>query len=342
MSVSIPSLFTLDELALELEWLKARDTLLGENCIEQDVKRALELAAASNHPQCQWFTSLFAGTSVTTVQEARDVFLSEGKKSPASLCFAALLSDPVDEALLRQSAELGCSVAQAWMVVRTEGEERFRLAKTAASQRERDGFCWLGDCYENGDVCERNLEKARECHVIGSQLGLVVSMIGLAALLDGSDPQRWVWWGRAAVLGLPIWFLHRFVSEVQKFNSGSGNRSVVFLIEKALNGHVSVEKRTVFGVNYYDFSFGQLIGPANLAISFYKSQLSSCRRAVDTWSLCCLRLNIYKDIRVFMGKMIWETRDLALFDVSDKQEDLPAREERPTAASSPIQKKARK
>jgi hypothetical protein len=108
MSVSIQSLFTLDELALELEWLEARDMLLAENHVKQDVTRALALAAVSHHPQCQWLTGIFAGRTVTTVTEARDVFLAaEEKKSPASLCFAALLCHPVNRALLRQSADLG-------------------------------------------------------------------------------------------------------------------------------------------------------------------------------------------------------------------------------------------
>jgi hypothetical protein len=81
MSVSIHSLFTPDELVLEVEFLKARDMLLGENYEKRDVKRALELAAASEHPQCQWLTSLFAGKTVSTVKEARDVFLAHEKKS---------------------------------------------------------------------------------------------------------------------------------------------------------------------------------------------------------------------------------------------------------------------
>jgi hypothetical protein len=102
MSVSIQSLFTPDELTLELEWLKARDTLLGDNYVKLDVKSALELATASRHPECQWLTSVFAGKTATTEQEACDVFLAE-KKAPASLCFAALLSQPLDYALLLTS-----------------------------------------------------------------------------------------------------------------------------------------------------------------------------------------------------------------------------------------------
>jgi hypothetical protein len=91
MSVSIQSLFTPDELARELEWLEARDTLLGETPTKHDVKRALDLAAASEHPQCQWLTGLFAQKTVSTVKEARDVFLGDESKSPASLCFASPL-----------------------------------------------------------------------------------------------------------------------------------------------------------------------------------------------------------------------------------------------------------
>jgi TPR repeat protein len=275
MSVSIQSLFSPDELVLELEWLKARDAVLGDNNVEQDVKRALELAAASEHPQCQWLTDVFARLIVTTVEEARDVFLADEKKSPGSLCFAALLSRPRDNALLCQSADLGYPLAQAKMVIRTNGEEKYRFAKSAASQRERDGFRWLGWCYELGDGCEKDLEKGRECYLIAAQLGQVLSMTHHGRLLDESVPERWFWWGRVAVLGDSFCFLSYFSALVQKFNSGSSIGGVVFQIGRALSGHVSVEMITIFGE---DEDFDKWIGPANTAISFYKSQLaaSSC------------------------------------------------------------------
>jgi hypothetical protein len=149
-------------------------------------------------------------------------------------------------------------------------------------------------------------------------------------VLDESDPQRWVLWGRVAVLGDPGLFLTYFSGVVEKFKFGYGNADVVFQIGKALSGHVSVEKRTIFG---WGNDFDNRIGPANSAVSFYKSQLAVCRLAVDAWSLCCLRLNVNKDFRVFMGKIIWESRDLALFYVSNKDPE--------TAPSSPVQKKAR-
>jgi hypothetical protein len=79
MSVSVESLFSPDELVLELEWLAARDTLLGGNFVKRDVKRALELAAASKHPQCQWLTCLFVEKTASTRKEARAVFRVEEK-----------------------------------------------------------------------------------------------------------------------------------------------------------------------------------------------------------------------------------------------------------------------
>jgi hypothetical protein len=307
------SLFTPDELALELEWLKARDALLGENCVNQDVKRALELASASKHPQCQWLTFFFAEKIVTAVKDAHDVFLAD-IKSPASLCFAALLSDPIDDALLRRSADLGYPLAQAKMAEKMSRsvEEKFRFSKSAASQRERDGIGWLGRCYEYGIGCEKDLEKARECCLLAAQLDYISSMNVLAELLDDSDPQRWFWWERAAVFGQPGFFLSYFYGPVQAFNSGSGNVAIVFQIGRTLNVHFSVEKGTIFSQTY---NFDNLIRPANTAISFYKSQLAACRHAVDAWSVVGIRFGVVKDIRVLIGKLVWETRDLALYKV---------------------------
>jgi TPR repeat protein len=248
---------------------------------------------------------------VTTFWEAHEVFLADKKKSPASLCFAALLSYPRDYALLRPSADLGYPLAQAKMVIRTNGEEKFQFAKSASSQRDRDDFRWLARCYELGDGCEKDLEKARECYLAAAQLGEVLCR-DLGNLFDESDAHRWFWFGRGAVLGNPYSFLEGFPVPVQEFNSGSANGAVVFQIGKALNGQVSVEEKTILGC-YYEFA--SLKGPANSAISFYKSQLAACRRAVDAWSHVGIRCSVVKDIRVLIGKLVWETRDLALYKV---------------------------
>jgi hypothetical protein len=262
-------------------------------------------------------TGLFAEKAVKTKHEAHVVFLAEEKKSPASLCFAALLY-PWNVVLLRQSADLGYPLAQARMASYTRGEERFRMANSAASERDREGIFWLGYCCQIGDGCEKDLDKARECYLVAAQLGLVLSMNALGFLLDESDPQRWFQWCRAAVLGDPNTFLADFSAQVEKFNSGSGNSSVMFQIGRALNGHVNVEERTIFGNKYV---FDNHIVPANSSISIYKAQLAACRRAVNAWSHVGIHCGVVKDIRVFIGKLVWETRDLALYKIGLSESD---------------------
>jgi hypothetical protein len=102
-----------------------------------------------------------------------------------------------------------------------------------------------------------------------------------------------------------------FCDVVEKFVSGSGNGAVMFQIGKALNGHVSLQKRIILGD---DFNFDARIGPASAAISFYVQRVA-CRRAVDTWSHVGIRCGVVKDIRVLIGKLVWEMRDLALYNI---------------------------
>jgi hypothetical protein len=168
-SPTVRSLFNPDELVLEKQWLEIRDIFFGLNYAEQDITRAFELAAVCEHKEAQWLTRIFAGKTVSTWEEARDIFLALGENDARGLCFAALLSkededslSDEDVALLRRSADLGCAFAQAKMAELTIGDECFRFATLAASQRERDGFRWLGWCFRYGSGCEKNEDKARE------------------------------------------------------------------------------------------------------------------------------------------------------------------------------------
>jgi hypothetical protein len=97
---------------------------------------------------------VFAGKTLSTRREARDVFLALGDNDARGLCFAALLSviNQDDDygkeekmvALLRRSAELGCVWLKQRLPKETSDEERFELATLAVLLRERDGFYWVG------------------------------------------------------------------------------------------------------------------------------------------------------------------------------------------------------
>ncbi len=292
------------------KWLDVRDTLLGKNLKKQDIKKALALARECEHPDAVWLTSIFDGNEVSTEEEAKKVLLVHENDARA-LCFAWLLSDYLEQdssSLLRRASDMGyafaCSTLCEYVWVENK-YEAFHLARIAAAQLERDGFSLLGRCFKEGIGYKQDSICAKENFLIAAELGEVYSLRDYGNLLDESDAARWMWLGRAALCGLHISFLRSFSDQVEEFFSGSGNANTVFVIGHALNGNIQMEKREIFGDN---FEFSARVGPAIQAVSFYSSQIKSARLAVDTWTLVATRLHVIKDLRILIGKMIWEAR----------------------------------
>ncbi len=128
--------------------------------------------------------------------------------------------------------------------------------------------------------------------------------------------------------GLPDSFLDSFWQQVEQFFSGSGNATVVFLIGHALKGNIDTERKRIFG-QLRDFDL--FIDLANQAVSFYDFEIKSARLAVDTWTVVSARLHVLKDLRIYIGKMIWEARfeanyafDLDSFALSSSSSSSPA------------------
>jgi hypothetical protein len=294
------------------EWYKIRDTFFGENYVSQNIPLALELASSCQHPGARWLTEACAGMYVNTAEDGKRVFSALGPNDARAVCFAWRLGSIVERRFLtslRRSAELGLGFAQAWMAVETRGEERFKFAQLAAAQGERDGFAILGYCFRFDEGCEKNLDKAKENFLLASELGHISAMIWLGDLLDESDPQRWRWWGRAAALGASWSFLSGFAKQVEFFN-GCGMAAVMYVIGQALQGHVNEETRTIFknGVN-----FDSLIGPAKQAIALYKAQIKATKDAMHAWTLVGVHYGVVKDVRKLIAKLIWDSREEALY-----------------------------
>jgi TPR repeat protein len=167
-----------------LEWCKIRDTFFGHNGVNQNIPLAIEMASSCGHPDARWLTEACAGKDVTTKDDAKRVFSALGQNDARALCFAWLLGDQEDLASLRRSAELGFALAQASMAGRSEGEERFKLTQFAAAQGERDGLFSLATCFNEGEGCEKDLDKAKENFLLASELGHVWAMTWLGNLLD--------------------------------------------------------------------------------------------------------------------------------------------------------------
>jgi hypothetical protein len=146
-------------------------------------------------------------------------------------------------------------------------------------------------------------------------------------LLDKDDPQRFVWLGKAAARNPPgsSSFLSGMRNQIHNFNNGTGHATVVFVIGRALKGHIDKNKRTIFGKVEYDFN--SRIDHANRALHFYEFQLQSYRKAVDMWTIIGLRNRVVKDIRKMIGKMIWDAREEAAY-LEKKQSARDIREEK--------------
>jgi hypothetical protein len=179
-----------------LLWYAVRDTLFGQNFKKQDVKKALELAAACEHEDARWLSDFCRRKGANEGWQLRRDFLKEVNDVRA-LCFGAAWVG--DEELMRQSADMGYAFAQAWMASRTRGEESLEWARRAAKQGERDGFRRLG---------------TQEGYLRAMELGCVESMCAYATMLPATDPQRFVWLGRAAALGASFRFREEFPRQV--------------------------------------------------------------------------------------------------------------------------------
>ncbi len=311
------------------KWLDVRDTLLGDNERKQDIAAALALTRECKHPDAVWLTSIFEGKDVSTKEGAKKVFLLHQNDARA-LCFAWCLTHTMSEdlAMLRRAADMGYAFACSTLCEQVKfknSEEIFRLARFAAAQHERDGLYWLGLYFENGVGCKADWNLGKENYRIAAELGHIEAADAFGSLFDESDPVRWLWWSRAALRRSPASFIYSLSDQVENFfcSSGSGNAKVVFLIGRALKGNIDEEGKEIFGT---DYDFDSLIGPANRAVSFYESQMKSARLAVDTWTMVSTRLHLIKDMRIYIGKTIWEARFEANYymNENDPQSSSPA------------------
>ena len=180
--------------------------------------------------------------------------------------------------------------------------------------------------------------------MLSSEFGHVWGMIDVGELLDESDAQRWRWWGRAATHGASSSFLFNFAKQVELFNSGSGSAAVMLAIGRALQGHMNEQERTIFNNGR---KYDSLIVPAKQAIAFYEAQITATKDAMRAWTLVGIKLKVVKDVRKLIAKLIWDSKEEALYDVlegpeQEEHEEQEEKESQSSARALRAQKRARK
>jgi hypothetical protein len=103
----------------------------------------------------------------------------------------------------------------------------------------------------------------------------------------------------------------------------------MFAIGQALQGQLNEEAKTIFRNS---FNFDSLIIPAKQAIAFYEAQIKATKAALRAWTQVGIKLKVVKDVRKLIAKLIWDSREEALYDVSEggaqeEQEDEEKEEE---------------
>lgn len=298
---------------IQQEWYKILDTLFGWNYVNRNIALAIEMASSCTHPEAQWLVKTFQGKHVKTQEEFQNILMQCDQSDAHTLCFLGLCydrKDPLHSVLMRQAAEQGFSLAQAMYAACRRSivnfETSFKFATLAAAKNERYAFYILGLLYGEGNGCERNREKSKECFMRAANFGEVWAMVMLGKMFDPSDVQKWKWWGRAAKAGKPFQFYQQFSKQVKH-----GRPNVMFAIGRVLYGSVDFEKRSFF--NDDDDASQEKLVYAKQAIDFYFAQLVCCRKAVDNWTLVGIRFRVVKDIRKLIGLLIWKSRKDALY-----------------------------
>jgi hypothetical protein len=75
---------------------------------------------------------------------------------------------------------------------------------------------------------------------------------------------------------------------------------------------VNEEAKTIF----HSVRFSSRVGAARQAIAFYEAQIQATKDAMHAWTLVGIKLKVVKDVRKLIAKLIWESREAALFQVA--------------------------
>lgn len=129
--------------------------------------------------------------------------------------------------------------------------------------------------------------------------GNVISMVRYGQMLPNNQ-LRWKYWGKAAIRGAPEEFFKHCAAEIK--GSSVAN---VYEIGKTFHGRLNVEQQTLMGSKYRFSQCGFEASKAAIEV-FRALQRVPAKRAVDTWTLVGLRNHVVKDIRILIGKLIWE------------------------------------
>ncbi len=192
-------------------WLRARDLLMGRNECKANAVRALELASRCEHPEALWLCRVLQGwkeekkelkkrlEGAALREEAATTTQEERQDRLRAMALLALIFKGDDAmSLLCEAARGGDGLAMATMARLTGPLEKRRWATLAAEAGEAEGQYVLGICWHKGFGSEQDSEQAMLCYRQAAEQGWVEAQLQLGLMYSLTEPERFVWVGRAA------------------------------------------------------------------------------------------------------------------------------------------------
>ncbi len=284
-----------------MRWSDALDSFL-----ETRFDEGLRLARDSRHPDAQWLCSTVPAGDVTG-EGLKRAMVAQGE-DPRALFMLYCLRDGQQH--LRRAAELGYAPAQAKLAAkyRTDAEvDRVSWAEKAAAQQDRNGLFRLG-C--NLWAMEPQQERTR-----------ALALFREAAELEHAEAQYWVgmedfgrhdWQryrlvGRAAArgessaLGL---LRNNAVELLGEFEADDSPGKVVFELGAALRGNVDGRAGRAYGL----MLSGEKLRGALRCVELHDKWCAAAKRSIECWIGMARRLNVAKDIRLLIARLLWDER----------------------------------
>jgi hypothetical protein len=258
------------------EWFKIRCIFCGDNGEKQDIPLAIELAASCNHPCAEWLRTL---KGVTTKEEVLKVL--EVREDMRSLFFRWYFSREREYSDLIISSDLGYPIAQANL---SKYLKNIKLAELSIKGDEPFGHFALAYIYSTHGF----IHDIRDNYLIAANYGIKIAMYEYALLCDHIEKWKWL------IKCLP--YKEDYIC-VNHFK-GTEPSFVVFKIGQICRNDRTLDLKRSRAINFYNF------------------QILKYQEAVHAWSLCAKRLNLYKDLRILIGKMVWESRYDAVYSLN--------------------------
>ncbi len=286
-----------------LLWNAARATFFGLNLREQDMIAGVRLAAECAHKDAVWLTSVFADSLPGMKQEAKNRFLEQD--SARALCFAGLIGDEVDDALVCRSAEMGYALAQGVLAECDTGEKKFFWASKAAVQHDANGTRELADCFLAGDGCPKDKTKAVALFREAAILQDVCAQFKFGLCLSAAESERYLWWGKAAASGhcdardqlIAALFSLSEMSEAEE-------RAVRFALGSVFVDHIDSFTESVFG----DVADAEVVEAACKAVALVQECCAKSKSSIWCWIWAAKQIGVAKDIRIVIAKLVWNVR----------------------------------